>query len=88
MDIQDEELWLDENFKKKIDRIPERLAFERPLPELHSVAELISHLYVWRKASVSKLSGKRSQLTIESAENWLANDVLREKGWDTLKSEF
>ena len=87
-DIQEQELWLDENFKKKIDTLPEALAFQRPLPDLHSVAELISHILVWRKESMSKLQGHRSNLTVASPENWLSNDILRQKGLDTLKSEF
>lgn len=87
-DVQEQELWLDENFKKKIDRLSEGLAFERPLPELHSVAELISHILVWRKECILKLKGQNSQLTMDSPENWLANDVLRRTGWETLKSEF
>ncbi len=87
-DIQEQELWLDENFKKKMDHLPEDLAFKRPFPELHSVAEIISHIYVWRKETILKLNGKSSHLTIESAENWLTNDRLERKGWETLKSEF
>lgn len=87
-DIQEHELWLDENFKKKIDTLPESFVFERPLAELHSVAELISHILVWRKDSILKLNGQSSKLTMESPENWLNNEVLREIGWETLKSEF
>lgn len=87
-DIQEQELWLDENFKKKIDTLPERHAFERPLPELHSVAELISHILVWRRESILKLKGQNSKLTIESPENWSTNDMLQKKGWEKLKSEF
>ncbi len=87
-DIQEQELWLDENFKKKIDTLPERLAFERPLPELHSVAELISHILVWRKESILKLKGQHSNLTMESPENWATNDVLKKKGWEKIKSDF
>jgi hypothetical protein len=87
-DIQEQELWLDENFKKKIDSLSEELAFERPLTDLHSVAELISHILVWRKESILKLKGLKSTLTMESPENWLTNEVLEKKGWENLKSEF
>jgi len=87
-DIQEQELWLDENFKKKIGNISEKLAFVRPLPELHSVAELISHILVWRKESILKLKGLKSTLTMESPENWLTNDELKKKGWEELKCEF
>ncbi len=87
-DIQEQELRLDENFRKKIDRLPEKLAFERPIPELHSVAELISHILVWRRDCIAKLQGRDSTLTMEGPENWLTNEVLRVRGWETLTSEF
>lgn len=87
-DIQEGELWLDESFKKKMGNLSEKLAFERPLPNLHSVAELISHILVWRKESIRKLKGLNAQLTMESPENWISNEVLLRKGWENLKSEF
>ncbi|WP_194975903.1 DinB family protein [Aquiflexum lacus] len=87
-DIQEQELWLDENFKKKVDNLPEKLAFERPLPDLHSAAELISHILAWRKDSILKLKGQSSLLTMESSENWLTNEILQRSGWEKLKSEF
>lgn len=75
-DIQDEENWLDENFKNKIDKISEEQAFTRPIPEIHSVAELVSHILVWRKESIRKLKGMKKNLTIDSPENWQTNDYL------------
>lgn len=87
-DIQDGEIWLDENFKKKIDNLPEGIAFKRPLPELHSVAELISHLLVWRKESILKIVGQKSELTMASPENWLSNEELQKTGWENLKKAF
>jgi len=33
--------WLDENFRKKLEAINEENAFVRPIPEIHSVAELM-----------------------------------------------
>ena len=87
-DIQSQEIWLDENFEKKIEGISEDQAFQRPLPQLHSVAELISHLLNWRKESIRKLTGGGAKLTVESPENWRTNEELRLIGWERLKSEF
>ncbi len=88
LDVQEQENWLDENFKKKIDKITEEQAFQRPLPELHSVAELISHLLVWRKESIRKLNGQDAKLTMESSDNWRKNEELEKIGWNKLKSDF
>lgn len=87
-DIQEQENWLDENFKKKIDQLPEDQAFIRPVPEMHSVAELISHLLEWRKESIRKLTGKTPVLSMESPENWRTNEELEKTGWHKLKSDF
>lgn len=87
-DVQDQEIWIDENFKKKIDKIPESQAFKRPMPGLHSVAELISHLLEWRKETIRKLKGEDARLKVESPENWRTNEELKIPGWEKLKSNF
>ncbi|WP_314058012.1 hypothetical protein [Empedobacter brevis] len=38
--------WLDENFSKKLENVTEKNAFIRPLPEIHSVAELAAHILI------------------------------------------
>ena len=85
-DIQDEENWLDENFKNKIDKISEEQAFKRPIEKIYSVAELVSHILVWRNESIRKLKGMKKNLTIDSPENWQTNDQLKEMGWKKLKT--
>jgi len=54
-EVQEGKIWIGENFKKKLDTISEDEAFTRPIPTLHSVAELISHLTVWRKETILKI---------------------------------
>lgn len=87
-DVQDGDLWLDENFTKKIDSLNEEHAFTRPIPEIHSVAEIISHLFEWRKDCINKLQGEKSTLTVESKENWRSNEELKKIGWKKLKGDF
>ncbi|MEH6304876.1 DinB family protein [Olivibacter sp. CPCC 100613] len=87
-DVQDGEQWLDENFTKKIDSLDSEQALTRPIPEIHSVAEIVSHLLEWRKDCINKLQGKNSTLNMESSENWRQNDELRQIGWKKLKEDF
>lgn len=87
-DVQDQENWLDENFEKKIGSVEDDEVFKRPLPELHSVAELISHVLVWRIETIRKLKNMDSKLTVDSPENWRTNDELKEIGWKNLKNKF
>lgn len=80
--------WLDENFDKKLKKVTAENAFVRPLPEMHSVAELVAHLLIWREEGVKKLSGKRPTINAESPESWRNNDSLRSIGWARLKSDL
>jgi hypothetical protein len=87
-DILDGENWLDENFRKKIQVISAEQAFTRPHPEMHSVAELISHIMAWRKDSILKLKGFKGELKMDSPDNWRTNEELQKIGWDKLIADF
>lgn len=87
-DVQERENWLDENFKNKLGSVTEDKVFKKPLPELHSVAELISHILVWRIETIRKLKNMDAKLTVDSPENWRTNDQLMEIGWTNLKNDF
>ncbi|WP_126973868.1 DinB family protein [Gynurincola endophyticus] len=88
IDIQDQENWLDESFQKKIDQISPEQAFARPIPEIHSVAELLAHVQIWRSESIKKLRNEPSTLTVESPDNWRTNEQLKAIGWEQLKADF
>jgi len=87
-DLQDGSSWLDENFTKKLDSITEENAFIRPIPEIHSIAELVAHLLIWRQEGIKKLQVKKSKITSHSPENWRTNKELKEIGWEKLKSDL
>jgi len=87
-EVQEEKIWIGTNFDKKLDLITEDDAFTRPLPDLHSVAEIISHLTVWRKETILKIKTGKGRLTEDNEENWLPNDTLRRTGWDKLKKNY
>jgi len=80
--------WIIETFSKKISGLSEEQAFTRPLPSVHSVAELVSHLLEWRISVLSILQGGTRTITMDSPANWKDNDTLRQEGWDILKEKF
>jgi uncharacterized damage-inducible protein DinB len=86
--INDGSPWIDENFKKKIEGLSEEDAFMKPLPEVHSVAELISHLLQWRIAALKAFAGNRYESIFELPANWKNNEQLRQMGWAKLRDEF
>lgn len=87
-DIHNGKTWYDDNFENKIGPISEAQAFQRPIPEIHSVAELISHICVWRMHAIKLLKGLQSNLSVESPENWKDNEELRKIGWEKLKADL
>ena len=87
-DLLERPLWLDENFKKKIATLSEREALRRPIPETHSVGELLSHLTVWINACLDRMEGKANDLKDNDANDWKTNALLSTKGWPVIKEEF
>lgn len=88
LDVKDADLWLDENFEKKLAEITKDNAFTRPNPGLHSAAELISHLITWRRVNISRLNGNTVNMPVEHPDNWKTNEELRKIGWENLKNDF
>ena len=80
--------WIDETFSKKFAQISEAEAFTRPVPEMHSVAELLSHLIAWRKVITDTLRGKAYVSVFDSPNNWKSNEELMQTGWEGLKQKF
>jgi uncharacterized damage-inducible protein DinB len=87
-EFNDGEPWIDETFSKKLTGLTEAQAFTRPYPEVHSVAELVSHLLEWRLSVLSILKGGARTVTMDSPLNWKDNDMLRQEGWEMLKEKF
>jgi uncharacterized damage-inducible protein DinB len=87
-DVQNGKTWIGSNYEAKLDRIDETSAFIRPLPNLHSIAEIISHLSFWREETILKILTGKGSKTDACEENWLPNEALRKKGWEVVKSDY
>ncbi len=64
------------------------LFFTRPIKDLHSIAEIISHLTLWRMETILKIRTGTGSKTEDCEENWLTNDKLEPLGWRYLKLEY
>lgn len=87
-DVQDGKNWMGSNFNKKLAYITEDSAFIRPISNLHSVAEIISHLTTWRKETILKIKTGKGSITDNAEENWLSKDKLVKIGWNTILSSY
>ena len=86
-EIQDGSLWFDQYFKEKINKLSDTEALTRPILQVHSVAEHISHILEWRKECLLRFKGQRTDL-MNSADDWKDNIALSKIGWTNLKNLF
>ncbi|NDV43392.1 DinB family protein [Flagellimonas sediminis] len=87
-EIQDGYPWVGNSFASKLADVDADLVFKRPLEGLHSIAETISHLTFWRKEALLKIKTGQGSKTDDCPENWLPNDILKQKGWEQIQKEY
>ncbi len=87
-EVQSGKLWIGSTFNSKLNNVNENLFFTRPMEDLHSIAEIISHLTLWRKETILKIRTGEGSKTDDCEENWLTNDKLKPLGWQYIKSEY
>lgn len=87
-EIQNGKVWIGENFEKKLDSITEVQAFERPAPEMHSVAKILAHLTAWNEDLAQKITQGKGTLLDGDPGNWIHNEVLRIAGWDQIRKKY
>jgi uncharacterized damage-inducible protein DinB len=86
-EIQDGSLWFDQFFKDKIDNLSDAEALARPIPQVHSAAEHVSHMLEWRKECLLRFRGMKTEL-MNSPDDWKDNNELTKIGWVNLKNVF
>ena len=61
-EVQSGKLWIGSTFDSKLNQVDKDSVFVRPMKNLHSIAEIISHLTLWRKETLLKIqTGKGSK---------------------------
>lgn len=87
-EVQNGKLWIGSSFDSLLKPINEDAFFLRPIENLHSIAEIISHLTLWRKEAILKIQIGKGSKTDDCEENWLNNDQLKFLGWHYIKAEY
>jgi hypothetical protein len=87
-EVQSGKLWIGSTFDSKLNQVDKDSVFVRPMKNLHSIAEIISHLTLWRKETLLKIQTGKGSKTDNCKENWLTNDELKMVGWDKINSEY
>lgn len=76
--------WFGESYMEKLKDVDDELAFLKPTPDIHSIAELISHCIFWRKALINILQESGKKLSMSDPENWILNEELKTVGFPDL----
>jgi len=87
-DIQQGKPWIGCTYHSKLNRVDHAEYFKRPFEDLHSIAEIISHLTLWRSEAILKVKTGKGSKTEDCEENWLTNEKLKIIGWDNIKSFY
>ena len=87
-DVQNGVLWMGANYLRRFNELEGKDAFRRPLPDLHSIAEILSHLTLWRQETILKIQTGSGSKTEECEENWLPNEKLIPLGWSTVRANY
>jgi uncharacterized damage-inducible protein DinB len=83
------EPWFGECLMEKLNRFSEERFFQKPFGKLHSVAEQLSHMTFWRKEVIKSIKNPYWEgHGMDSPENWIDNDLLKEKGKKSLIKDF
>ena len=88
LENQDGKVWVGATYNSKLKGINEENAFIRPESDLHSVAEIISHLTTWQKETILKIKTGEGSLKDDCEENWYSNEKLKEKKWSGVLNEY
>ncbi|MGI9530255.1 DinB family protein [Lutimonas sp.] len=85
--VQEEKSWIGTNFNDQLNALSEQDFFSK-LADLHSIAEIISHLTTWRKESILKLKTGTGSITDADPTNWISNEFLRKIGKDQIIAAY
>lgn len=86
-EVHNGQIWAGSSYTKKLSAVSENQMFRRPLPSVHSVAEIMAHIISWRKDAIVKLKTGKGELTDSHPEVWRTNEELKAIGWEKIMEE-
>ena len=87
-EIQNGQPWVGNSYRNILKNINDSNGFIRPLKEMHSIAEILSHCTMWRNEASLKIERGFGTKTDDSIDNWLSNTLLQNKGWKIIYHNY
>ncbi len=87
--IYDGEPWYGDSLLDKLAAVTPEMAFALPANGIHSIAQIVAHMLVWRRVLAEHLKGNTDfKPKLNSAEDWNPPAQLQAKGWENLLAEL
>lgn len=87
--IYDGEPWYGESLMDKLEALTPEQAFTSLTPKMHSIAQIVAHMLVWRRVLAEHLKDNTDfRPEVDSAEDWNPSTKLKAKGWEKLLAEL
>ena len=87
-EVQSGKLWIGRNFARIFAEVDDHSAFVSPMEGMHSIAQIIAHMTLWRQEAVLKIETGEGIKTDDCPENWPTNEELKHMGWEAVKSNY
>lgn len=80
--------WQGESFSEKLKDVDDTMAFAQPVPNVHSISEIVWHCIYWREVYLERAHGSDLKTRQGHLQNFLPLGELQEKGWPQLVAYF
>ena len=80
--------WHGPSIKELLNGLTAEQAHARPLPNAHSIWELVHHIAVWEDVGRRRLEGDPAEVPISSPEDWPPTEDASDAAWERAKAAF
>ena len=80
--------WHGPSIKELLNGVTAEQAHTRPLPNSHSIWELVHHIAVWEDVGRRRLEGDPAEIPISSPEDWPPTEDVSDAAWERAKAAF
>src|ERR1051325_11083849 len=78
--------WHGPSVREVLNGVTAAQANARPLPNGHSIWELVQHIAVWEDVGRRRLEGDPAEVPISSLEDWPPAEDVSETAWEKSKA--
>jgi len=82
------EAWHGPSVREALAGVTAEQAQARPLPNAHSIWELVHHIAVWESIGRRRLEGDNAQIVISSPDDWPPADDRSAAAWEQAKASL